>query len=80
MMEALKDRRPIILAGPTSKIPVSCLVCVKKDNLYELVCKHLICKTCLNAQVQKSSEILCTICTKTCPKSDVVKFHSVSLT
>lgn len=75
--EALSGRKTIILGSGSRPASIACIMCKTKDNLYEVPCRHLICRQCLEIECKKSNQHLCFVCKKEWAKKDVIKFHSV---
>jgi len=74
--QALRGRTRILFKPPSEQFSNDCSKCRRIENLYQLSCMHLICRTCLHV-LKTCVEINCETCNKSTLKKSIVKFHSV---
>lgn len=49
-----------------------CVNCSNKENLYNFVCKHVYCRTCINLMID---DLKCHLCSKNIEKKDIFKIR-----
>jgi len=54
----------------TKKIKVQCSTCNENCNLYNLPCKHLLCRNCL-----KTERNICNVCNSNFGRNQIEKYH-----